>query len=944
MSTVGVPGPDEPLLERDGELRAFSSLLSDARAGQGRLLLLEAQAGLGKSTLIEHAAAWATDEGFLVLRVVGREIEQTLGWGIARGLFEGWLHARCAVDRDAVLTGPATPSRLLFDPESPVPTSPAAEVSFGILHGLYWLALRIAEETPLLLVVDDAHWADEPSVRFLTYLAGRIRDQPIAALVATRPGDDRVLEHLRGDSAVTICEPAPLSAWAVSELVRQRVPAADAELCRRCFELTGGNPLQVRELVSAIALGGGGEAADLDAGIERAARSLSRLVLRRLGSLSAAARALARVVTVFESGVPLHLACEVAHLSPAEGLVAMDELVRAEILDGEDPLTFAHPLFRHTAYRALPRAERARTHGRAAILLAAAGASSEEVAAHLLEAAPVGDPQAVEWLRRAARSARSHGVPSSAVAYLRRATREPPSAGDRPPVLAELGRAESEVGLPEALEHLEAALDLMTDPRERARLHLDCGLLLHARGQLDEACGTFQRGLEELGPDRGELALELEAGYLTAAMISPAHAAAAHRRAAAIVARDAETATASERTLATKALLIRCWNGGRRDEMLRIARHLFADGRLIAEGGIDSYAVWDVIAVLSYSDDYDTADRAIALTCADAGRRGSFFARCGTGIMDARCRLWAGPVPYAVQDATVGVELREAGAHAYVPIAAYYLTCGLLELGRPEQAEHALALAGEQTLSTGWSAAYQLASEGHLGAYRGEHERAQRAFLAAGESLAHVAILNPAIMPWRSEAALAAHQLGRSEQASELIAAERRLAEQFGAPRAIGVATRAAGKIERGEAAVSLLESATETLARCGARVEHARALADLGAAVRRAGRPKEARATLRAAIRVAEEVGARTVAARAREELDRAGGRVPSRHDSDKDLTPSERRVAQLAAAGHTNREIANELFVTIKAVEWHLGNAYRKLDIRSRRQLAAALGVTSN
>jgi DNA-binding CsgD family transcriptional regulator len=142
---------------------------------------------------------------------------------------------------------------------------------------------------------------------------------------------------------------------------------------------------------------------------------------------------------------------------------------------------------------------------------------------------------------------------------------------------------------------------------------------------------------------------------------------------------------------------------------------------------------------------------------------------------------------------------------------------------------------------------------------------------------------------------------------------------------------------------VSLLESATATLARCGTRVEHARALADLGAAVRRAGRPKEARATLRGAIRIAEEVDATAVADRAREELQRAGGRMPSRHDSDNDLTPSERCVAELAA-GHTNREIANELFVTIKAVEWHLGNAYRKLDIRGRRQLAAALGARSN
>jgi DNA-binding CsgD family transcriptional regulator len=939
MSTLGLPGPDEPLLERDGELKAVSQLLSNARGGRGRLLLLEAQAGIGKSTLIEHAAASARDGGFLVLRAVGREMEWAFGWGIARGLFEVWVHTCSRVDREALLSGPAAPSRVLFEPDGPTPTSPAREVSFGILHGLYWLASRIAEEAPLLLVVDDAHWADEPSVRFLSYLAGRIREQPIAALVATRPGDGDVLAHLRGDSAVAICEPAPLSAAGVGELVRRRVPAADAELCRRCFELTGGNPLYVRELVSAIALTGDSEAADLDAGIERAARSLSRLVLRRLGSLSPAARALARAVAVFESRVPLHLACELACLSPAEGLAAADELARNEFLDGEDPLGSVHPLLCHTVYSAMPRSERASTHGRAAVLLAAEGARSEEVGAQLLEAAPAGNQQVVEWLLRAARSAMSHGVPSSAVAYLQRAIREPPSAAARPLVLAELGRAESEAGLPAALEHLQRAIDLATEPRERARLRLDCGLLLHARGQLDEACITFQCGIDELGRDGGDLAVELEAGHLTAAMISPAHAAGAHRRVADIVTRATHLTTPAERTLASKALLVRCWNGGTREDVVRTARQLFADGRLIAEGGIDSYALWDVIAVLSYCDDYETADRAIGLVCADVRRRGSVIARCGVGIMDARIGLWTGPVPSAVEDASLGLELRHAGLQAYVPIGAYYLTCAAVELARPEQAEHALGLAGQQTPSPGWSAAYQLASEGHLAAYRGEHDRALRAFLAAGDSLGQVSIVNPAVLPWRSEAAVAALRLGRTEQARELVVAERRLAERFGAPRAIGVATRAAGIIERGEAAVSLLESATETLARCGARVEHARALADLGAAVRRAGRPKEARATLRGAVRIAEEVGARVVAEHARAELLRAGGRMASRQSSDGDLTPSERRVAELAAAGHTNREIANELFVTVKAVEWHLGNAYRKLDVRGRSELADRL-----
>ena len=188
-------------------------------------------------------------------------------------------------------------------------------------------------------------------------------------------------------------------------------------------------------------------------------------------------------------------------------------------------------------------------------------------------------------------------------------------------------------------------------------------------------------------------------------------------------------------------------------------------------------------------------------------------------------------------------------------------------------------------------------------------------------------------LPWRSEAGLAAQRLGRHEEARSLIADELALAERFGAPRAIGVARRAAGLLERGDAAVERLRSAVEPLAACGARVEQARTLIELGAAIRRAGRATEARGTLREALVLAEAVGATALARRAREELRLAGGRAPAHVDPSGDgLTPSERRIAELAGAGQTNRQIADALFITAKSVEWHLSNVYRKLDIRGR------------
>ena len=332
MITLGLPGPDEPLLERDGELKAVSQLLSNARGGRGRLLLLEAQAGIGKSTLIEHAAASARDAGFLVLRAVGREMEWAFGWGIARGLFEVWLHTLLPSRSGGVAERPCRPVAGVVrarrtDPDFARRGSQLRDLARAVLAGVEdrrggpaaargrrrALGGRAVRPLPDLPGRADPRAADRGAGRD----APRRRRRARAAARRFRGGDLRTRAAERS------------GAWASSSA--RRVPAADAELCRRCFELTGGNPLYVRELVSAIALTGGSEAADLDAGIERAARSLSRLVLRRLDSLSPAAQALARAVAVFESRVPLHLACELARLSPAEGLAAADELARDAI-------------------------------------------------------------------------------------------------------------------------------------------------------------------------------------------------------------------------------------------------------------------------------------------------------------------------------------------------------------------------------------------------------------------------------------------------------------------------------------------------------------------------------------------------------------------------------------------------------------------------------------
>jgi DNA-binding CsgD family transcriptional regulator len=930
------------LLERERELATAREWLDGVSAGRGGMLLIEAPAGLGKSSLIEQISGLAADE-FFVLSGAGREVEQELGWGVARSLFEPWVLRISPDERDDLLSGPAASASLLFTVGEDASGMSASDVGFGILHGLYWLTARAAENRPALLIIDDAHWADEPSLRLLVYLLGRIPEEAIGLLVAARtgePGAAGLLAQLAGERAVRILEPAPLSAAAVSALIKARMPNTDASFARRCWELTAGNPLGVRELLLAIAdLHADAARPDVDVLAARAARSLSRSVLRRLASLSPDARALADAVSVFEVRVELQWAAALADLEPSAALAAADQLARVDILTGEDPLAFTHPLLRTAVYQALARGHRSQLHRRAAAVLLGASASAEQVAGHLLESPPVGDPEVVELLRRAARQAMAHGVPASAARYLERARREPPSDATRGSVLAELGRAQASFAPRQAIEHLEEAMDLADGPAARAALALELGRALHDAGRPEEACAAFERGAAELGDDGGDLALELEAWYLTSAVLLPERAADARRRTDAIVARSRDRSTPAVRLLASKSLIMRVYEGQPHEPLVELALELYGEGRLIDEGGVLSQASTHIAGTLSYGDRYAEALEVLDRARDEARRIGSLTGIAAACQLRARLRHWTGPIPDVIADASTAVEIFSSGQQMYLPASTYCLARGLIEDDQLDAADGVLATVERDAPPTGIFGAWQHEARGRLAAATGDHERAFEEFLACGRWTDTLLVGNPAMFHWRSEAGLAALRLGDPDRARELIDAEAALAARFGAPRAIAVAERAAALIERGPAAEDGLRSAAEKLRGCGAFVELAYTRLELGGAIRRAGRPTEARDTLREALALAEEIGARRAARLGREELQRAGGRASSRAEADQ-LTPSERRVAELAAQGRTNREIANELFVTIKAVEWHLGNAYRKLDIRGRGGLAEALG----
>jgi DNA-binding CsgD family transcriptional regulator len=264
----------------------------------------------------------------------------------------------------------------------------------------------------------------------------------------------------------------------------------------------------------------------------------------------------------------------------------------------------------------------------------------------------------------------------------------------------------------------------------------------------------------------------------------------------------------------------------------------------------------------------------------------------------------------------------------------------LVERGELDAAEEALAPLASDAEGGSVIAAEIRFARGRLRVAQGRVAEGLEDFLAVGTPLTRATITCPGYLPWRSEAALAQLALGDHESATRLAAEELELARAFGAPRALGVALRAAGVVAGGDRGASLLREAIEAFERGDARLERARALADLGAMLRRRNRRSEARELLREALDAAHRAGAGAIAEYAETEL-RATGARPRRVvltglDS---LTASERRIVELASQGLSNREIAQTLFITARTVEGHLTSVFRKLRVQSRDELPAAL-----
>ena len=947
-SLVGEWHEDAALHEREAELARLEAVLADAPRGQGQLLLIEGPAGIGKTRLLREACALARSRGFAVLAARGGELERDFGFGIVRQLLEPVLARAGPREREELLSGAAKLAEPVFSPTGQG-TAAIGDPVNAVLHGLYWLTANLSERVPVLLAIDDYHWADRPSQRFLIYLARRLEGLRAVVALTMRTGDPwsepELLRTLSLEARPPVLRPDALSEGAVEAIVRERLGAgADARLCRACHEATGGNPFLLFELLREL-VAGARPLYEIDpVTVKRlASERIAAAILLRIGRLQPAAADLCRAVAVLGEGAAPDVAAELAGLERSAAAAIADSLVDAAVFQPGRPLRFLHPLVRAAIYGEIPSGIRSEMHRRAARLLKARDAAPESVAMHLLATDPAGDEAAVGVLRQAARAALSRGAPESASRYLRRALAEPPADEHRADLRLELGAAATRAGEPGGVALMREAFELAERQPERAAAGLQLATALLLPGlDIEPAIAVLERSLR--GLDNPELAGRIEALLLLAGLTTPSARRLMSDRIAHARCRVSEHPGERARVLLSLLAVDVLYSDGDAAEAATLAEQALADGTLIRDEVMtDMPFASPALLVLREAGRLDAARRAADSAVAESRDRGSPIVLARASAFRAFVRLRAGDLAGAEADARACLELAaEPGRGIPHPLAASALASVLIERGDLREARDALGQLDVGVYDpevTPIQAIREIRAK--LSLAEGKPDAALEELLACSRWEADwQASAGVVPVAWRSLSALARSAQGATAEARDLAAREVELARRFGSPLALGVALRTCGALADDANGIEPLEVAVVVLAGCGARLEHARALVEVGALLRRTGERSAALERLLEGMDLAQRCGATALVTYARDELRLAGAR-PRRMATTglNALTPAERRVAELAADGLHNKEIAQALFVTLRTIEMHLSNAYRKLGIASREKLPRAL-----
>jgi DNA-binding CsgD family transcriptional regulator len=925
-----------PLIDSDESSELAVQTLAAACAGHGGLVLINGTGGFGKSALLASIRTHGADElGMDVLCAAGRRHERDFGFGVVLQLFEARLARVGEEERASLLSGSARQALPLFEAG---PRSAFCEPSFEVLHGIYRLCAKLAERGPVLLTVDDVDLADEASLRFLLHLGGRLEGLPVALVLTAGSLPVRqtspLVAELARHPATRRSALVPLAPDATARRVRGAwLSGAPDSVCRAIHDAAAGNPLLVDAIAGEL-VASNGSAAALTASRVRALApaSVCEWALQHATGLDPSAPGFLEALSIFGPGTELRHVAGLARLESEQAATIADDLIEAGLLSANEPLSFSQPVVATAIAASLSSVERATLHRRASRILASEDAPAQDVASHLMAATRTGSGWAVEALCESAAASLGAGRPADAVRYLRRALEEPPPRRLRAHVVLELGCAEATAGEPEAARRLSEAVDSVTAVPEQLGSALDAGRALLALGRQDEAKTIFDLALEQAGTEDDELTGRLRAARASTALFGDPDSAGA-----ALLGEIPDGADhAGKRALLAVHAMDGAIRGRPSAEVRALAERALARGALLEDETADGPVYYLPAFALSIAEDLQTAEAALTAAVEEARTRGSVLGFANASHMRSVAILLRGRIPDAAADARQALAVERQGWRLSVSGARVVLANCLIERGDFPAARRHLAAAENGPGEHAPVRSAVVITRARLAFLEGDVDGALADYLRCGELGTTAGADNPAMSPWRSSAAIALSVLGRPEEAYELAERELELAEAFGAPGPIGRALRALGMIRGPEKGLEALEAAVTQLESSQAALERARTLVEFGAALRRSGRRRDAREPLRLGLDLAQRCGAEALVARAGNEAKIAGARPRRTAVSGVDaLTERERQVALLAASGLSNRQIAEQLVVTVKTIEWHLGHSFRKLNVDSREKL---------
>ncbi|WP_328635933.1 AAA family ATPase [Streptomyces canus] len=919
--------PDQPR-----EHRAAALLLADAaaraRAGAGGLVLLRGATGTGRTTVLEAAAESAAARGMRVLRV------------------------RCAPGDSA--TPFAAVRQLLWrltQSEQPEAAPCGSERETGTL--LCQVLRGHAEESPVLFAVDDVHLADAPFYRWLVETARHADLQAMPVLLAVTERSQYDIDppapgfsHTLPPALVRTHTLAPLTADAAAEMVRAEFPHAPAAWVSDSVLAGAGSPLLLRALLGDL----GGvtrhpavpeTSAALYPGAYQAA------VAWWLDSGGPGTTEVAHALAALDEGwdrdsgamgrTMEHLGALLAELAGADSarvtgwLTAMTGLGLLRTDPAGRP-RYAHALLRDAVLTGVPEARRRAARRAAAQAMLHSGAPTETVARQLLLSDPGHAPWAASVLKDAAAVALRGGRTDDAVAYLRRSLDEPLPDERRQRLLTELGSLEAAGrGSSEGIPRLTEALGLPGTPQDRVRAAMALGTALAGRGSPRAAVEVLRATAAQL-TGHPDLAAPLHSASALLSDQDQTVRREVYRRL---------TATAEDTPEligpATRALLVRhAATAGLTSavEAMQRVRTLLAEP---ADPLTEPFLVGTAAAIAQWADELDEAQRLVERGL--AGQHPGLLHPMHQALLNTRADIAAARGEYGRLPAEPPLlpDTGPSNEHAHTLVA-------VVESGRRAEARRLADGFDLREAPDSWELNRFLYARGIQRAADGDPAGALHDFLECGRRQSARDVHSPVVTPWRTAAAECSLALGDPRQALELAEDELRLARQWGTPRVVGRALRALGTVTGGRRGLELAEQAVRLLrdAPAATEPELVAALLAQGRQLTAAGERARARECLREAAERAERLGALRLRTLAEQALREGGARRPAlARTGSGALTGSELRIAQLAADGRTNPEIAGLLHLARRTVETHLTSTYKKLGIRRRGELREALSA---